>query len=130
MQKLPLCFTSGCIGGAAYGLTVWACGYYGLAHSLGVSIAPTLSPHWLYPLIVWGGIWGLAFLLPILRSNLFVKALVLSLLPSLVQLLVIYPFKTRYGIAGLGLGSLTPVLVLLFNASWAIVTATAIKLLR
>lgn len=69
-------------------------------------------------------------MLPVLRGNLFVKALALSLLPSLVQLFVIYPFKTRYGVAGLGLGVLTPLLVVLFNVTWALTTATAIKMLR
>ena len=65
-----------------------------------------ISSSWLYPRIVWGGIWGLLFILPMLDSKLLRKGSVLSLFPTAVQLFVIFPFKAGKGMAGLELGAL------------------------
>lgn len=130
MNKLMIVFAAGCIGALANSLTVWLFGDLGISHSLGVAIAPALSPHWLYPRIVWGGLWGLLFALPMLQSRLFWKGTLLSLLPTAVQLFIVFPFKAHQGIAGLDLGLLTPVLVFFFNWVWGIVTAVSIKLAK
>ena len=103
-------------------------GAYGLNAALGVKLAPTLTPAWLYPRLVWGGIWGVLFLLPILKSSWFRRGVVLSLGPTLVQLLVIFPFKAKKGYLGLELGMLTPVLVLFFNAVWGWSAAIWLKM--
>ena len=66
MKNLLICFSAGCLGGLANSFVVWQFGEQGIARLLGVSIAPTLTPAWLYPRIVWGGIWGLLFILPFL----------------------------------------------------------------
>lgn len=130
MKKLLIFFAAGCMGALANSLTVWLFGHYGISQSLGVSIAPSLSPAWLYPRIVWGGLWGLLFILPMLQSRLFLKGAILSLFPTLVQLFVVFPLKAHKGIAGLELGLLTPVLVLFFNWVWGIATAATIKLAK
>ncbi len=93
----------------------------------GVAISPSLTPSWIYPRIVWGGIWGLLFLLPFFQSKVVIKASILSLFPTAVQLFVVFPFKAHKGIAGLELGILTPIFVLLFNWVWGVVTVLAIK---
>jgi len=93
----------------------------------GVSIAPALTANWLYPRIVWGGIWGFLFLLPILDAKPFSKGAVLSLVPTMVQLFFIYPFKAKKGIAGIELGMLTPVMVFVFNWIWGVVTSLSIS---
>jgi hypothetical protein len=94
---------------------------------MGVSIAPSLTPGWLYPRIVWGGIWGLLFILPMMQSKLLLKGTILSLFPTAVQLFVIFPYKANKGMAGLDLGLYTPLFVLFFNWIWGAVTALAIK---
>lgn len=44
-----------------------------------------------------------------------------GLVPSLVQLLVIFPLSTPFGVGGVGLGAATPVFVLLFNTlGWSL----------
>jgi hypothetical protein len=53
--------------------------------------------------------------------------LLFSLGPSIVQLLIIFPFKTNQGAFGLALGDLTPGLVLFFNAIWGLVAAYLLK---
>jgi hypothetical protein len=130
MNKAFIFFTAGCIGGLANSLVVWQFGQLGINASFGVAITPNLSPAWLYPRIVWGGLWGLLFLLPLWSSRLFLKASLLSLLPSLVQLFIVFPLKANKGVAGLELGLYTPVLVLFFNWVWGIASAISIKISR
>lgn len=130
MKKLLVFFAAGCLGAFANSITVWLVGDLGITASAGVSISPTLSANWLYPRLVWGGLWGLLFILPMMQSKPLLKGTLLSLFPTLVQLLVVFPYKTRYGIAGLELGILTPAFVLFFNWVWGVVTALTIRFAR
>ena len=118
-RSLSLFFAAGALGGLANSLAVWTCGELGVTQALGVSIAPALSAAWLYPRIVWGGLWGFLFALPLAMGWLS-RGLLLSLGPSLVQLFVVFPVKAGKGALGLELGVLTPVFVLLFNAVWGV----------
>jgi hypothetical protein len=127
MKKLLIFFAAGCVGALANSITIWAFGHYGITKALDVSIAPALSLNWLYPRIVWGGIWGLLFILPMLDSKLLRKGSILSLFPTAVQLFVVFPFKAHKGMAGLELGLYTPLLVSFFNWVWGIATAITIK---
>lgn len=129
MKNLFIYFTAGCIGAVANSLVVWFFGDIGITRAAGVVIAPALSAQWLYSRIVWGGIWGLVFVLPLFRSNLVLKGSLLSLLPTIVQLLVIFPDAGK-GMGGMALGTLTPVFVLFFNWIWGVVAAAAIKIAR
>jgi hypothetical protein len=130
MKKLLICFASGCLGGLIMSLTVWLAGDSGIAASLGVKISPTLTPSWLYKQIVWGGIWGLLFLVPILNSKAFTRGTLISLFPTFVHLFFIFPYKEGKGMAGIELGLLTPVFVLVYNWIWGVVTSGTIKLSR
>ena len=127
MKKLLIFFAAGCLGALANSITVWLFGKFGITSSFGVSIAPSLTPAWLYPRLVWGGIWGLLFILPIFQSKLLVKGTILSLFPTAVQLFVVFPIQAHKGIAGIELGLFTPVLVIFFNWVWGVTTAIAIK---
>ena len=122
-KRLTVIFAAGCLGGLANSLVVWQFGAYGVTKSLGVRIAPDLSPVWLYPRLVWGGIWGLLFLLPVFRNSVLKRGLLLSLGPTIIQLFVVFPYKADQGMMGMGLGALTPLLVFVFNAIWGITVA-------
>ncbi len=122
-KRLTVIFSAGCLGGLANSLAVWLFGAYGVTKSLGVRIAPDLSPIWLYPRLVWGGIWGLLFLLPVFRNSVLKRGLLLSLGPTIIQLFVVFPYKADQGMMGMGLGALTPLLVFVFNAIWGITVA-------
>ncbi len=128
MKKLMILFAAGCLGAFANSLTVWLFGAGGITGGMGVLIAPTLSASWLYPRIVWGGIWGLIFLLPFWHDKWLLKGTFLSVFPTLVQLFIVFPFKAHKGFAGIELGLLTPAFVLFFNAVWGWVTALTLKL--
>lgn len=127
MKNILICFAAGCLGALANSLAVWLAGDLGITRSLGVSIAPALTANWLYPRIVWGGIWGLLFLMPMMDSKLFFKGSLLSLFPTIVQLFVIFPYVAKKGVAGITLGAFTPALVIVFNWIWGVVAALAIK---
>ncbi len=128
MKKILICFAAGCLGALANSVTVWLFGDLGISRQLGVAIAPHLSAGWLYPRIVWGGIWGLLFLLPLLRSKPVLQGSILSLAPTAMQLFYVFPVQAHKGIGGLDLGLLTPLLVVFFNLIWGIVTALTVKL--
>ncbi len=127
MNKILIFFAAGCIGGLANSVTVWLFGQLNITSTFGVSIAPSLTPAWLYPRLVWGGIWGLLFVLPMLQSKLLVKGTIFSLFPTAVQLFVVFPLKAHKGIAGIELGLFTPIFVIIFNWVWGVTAALAIK---
>ena len=122
-KNFTLVFAAGCFGGLLNSLAVWIFGELGITTALGVSIAPKLSAAWLYPRIVWGGIWGALFLLPLWQRTVLIKGLVYSLGPTLVQLFIVFPMKANKGAMGLDLGTLTPFFVIIFNAVWGVAAA-------
>ncbi|MFW6122709.1 MAG: hypothetical protein ACOC6L_00560 [Thermodesulfobacteriota bacterium] len=123
VKEVSLTFAAGVLGGLANSLTVWLFGLVGLNQLLGVSLAPALTPAWLYPRLVWGGLWGWLFLLRFPRLTYLSRGLVFSLGPSLVQIFLVFPLKAQKGVGGIELGYLTPLLVLFFNAVWGLTTA-------
>ena len=127
-RTLSLVFAAGCVGAVANSLVVWLFGDLGINAALGVNIAPKLTPGWLYPQIVWGGLWGSLFLLPILRRSVLARGLLYSLGPSLVMFFFVFPMKAKKGMLGVSLGNLTPVLVLFFNAVWGVTAALWLRL--
>jgi len=90
---------------------------------LGVKIAPSLTPQWLYGRIVWGGLWGILFLIPLLQQHHVIRGLVWSLGPTIIQLVIVFPAKANAGLLGLDLGVLTPLFVVFFNAVWGVTAA-------
>jgi hypothetical protein len=122
-RSLSLCFAAGAAGGLANGLALWAAG------QLGVAIAPGLTPGWLYPRLVWGGLWGALLLLPVAGGWLR-RGLLLGLAPALFQLFVVFPFWQGRGWLGVELGALTPVVVLGANAVWGVAAAGWLKVTK
>ena len=122
-KKLSLVFAAGCLGGLLNSLAVWIFGEIGITPALGVKIAPPLSAPWLYPRLVWGGIWGLLFLLPLMQKRFLYRGLIFSLGPTIVQLFIVFPMKASKGVMGFDLGLLTPLFVFVFNAIWGLTAA-------
>ena len=126
-KSIALCFSAGCMGGLANSVVVWLAGAIGITAALGVSIAPALTPGWLYPRLVWGGLWGFLFILPLLKTSPYVRGLVLSIGPTAVQLLIVFPLVANKGVFGVELGTLTPLFVVIFNAVWGLAAAAMLK---
>jgi hypothetical protein len=130
---LAVCFVAGLGGALVNSVALWLAGRLGLMALAGVALAPDLTLGWLYPRLVWGGLWGLAYFLTIgsrrTRRHWVRKGLWVSLLPTLFQLLYVFPHQPGIGLFGYGLGHLTPVFVLFFNALWGFATGVFTRLL-
>ncbi len=122
-RRLTIIFSAGAFGGLINSLALWALGELKITAAMGVKIAPNITPVWLYPRIVWGGLWGVLFLIPLFRGSSFKRGVLFSLGPTLVQLLVVFPQKAHKGLLGLDLGAMTPVIVVVLNAVWGIAAA-------
>lgn len=123
IRKLSLVFASGCFGGLLNAIVVWLFGRAEITAQFGVKLAPSLTPPYLYQRAVWGGIWGLLFVLPFFKNRPLAQGLVFSLGPTVVQLFVIFPNYLNRGMMGLELGNLTPLFVVFFNAVWGVAAA-------
>lgn len=119
LRRMTVYFSAGALGGLANALCVWFFGNAGITGSLDVAIAPALTPDMLYHRIVWGGVWGLAFLLPLAVRSPAMRGILCSLGPTFVQLFIVFPQAGR-GMMGLDLGTLTPAFVFVFNAVWGL----------
>ncbi|MBD2179629.1 hypothetical protein H6S82_11110 [Planktothrix sp. FACHB-1355] len=128
IKKVSLYLSAGAIGALVNSLVVWLSGATKLTALLGASLAPDLTPPWLYQRITWGAIWGLLFFFPIgitgnPRRSLILRGLLVSLGPILAQLFLFFPASGK-GLLGLQLGVTVPFLVICFNAVWGLVAAT------
>jgi hypothetical protein len=127
MRKISVAFSAGVFGGLVNSLAVWVFGVTKAHSILHVSIAPSWSPQWLYPRLIWGGLWSLLFITPILKGQGFMRGFWLSLAPTAAQLLYFLPYQAHKGFLGLQLGTLTPVAVLIFNLLWGISAAAWLR---
>jgi hypothetical protein len=130
MKNALVVFAAGCLGALVQCVVMWLFSRYGITHSLHVNLPGSIAPGWLYPRIVWGGLWGFLFLLPILSSSLFARSIVIALIPAGVTLFILYPFYEGKGFAGLSLGMLTPFLVLFFFWVWSFASIVTLKLAK
>ena len=128
-----VCFFAGLLGGLCSSLVLWLAGSWGLTTSVGVHITPDLNSAWLYPRLIWGGLWGLVYFLFVgsrrSRRHWIRKGIIVSLLPTAVQLFLVYPYSTDHGVLGFGLGDLTPLVELIFNGVWGFTTGLFTRLL-
>lgn len=129
---LAVCFVGGLLGALLNSLFLWLLGNWGVTAMLKVQIAPHLTPAWLYPRLVWGGLWAIPYFLsvgvPRSRRHWVRKGLYLSLLPTLYMLFVVFPYQLGKGQGGLTLGLLTPVVVLVANLVWGFFTGVFTRL--
>lgn len=122
IKAAALYYVAASIGGLAVVLTAWALGAAGVADTLGVGIKPALEPPWIYRMMVWGGLWGLIFLVPLRLGSLWLKALVFTLAPVLVALVVFVPMRGG-ALFALDKGALAPFYIYCINIPWGLATA-------
>jgi hypothetical protein len=118
LERMSVCFAAGVFGTLVSSLGLWLAGHYGWTAALGVRLAPSWDAAWIHPRLVWGGLWGLLFLPPILENSIVWRGLFLSLCPTLAQLIIFFPQAPEAGVWGAGLGTWTPLVVAAANALW------------
>jgi len=127
-RNFSLIFAAGAFGGLVKAMVAWVFGAAGLNAALGFTMAPALTPMWIYQHLVWGGIWAFLFLLP-LSGSYYLRGALFSLGQTLIQLVIIFP-KMGKGMLGLELGYMAPVLVTCFGVIWGLATAFWLKFSR
>lgn len=132
--RASMAYAAGCVGALVNSWVVWYLGSKGIPQKFGVAIAPAWSAAYLYPRLVWGGLWGLLFVLPMWQSGfwtgVFSRGILFSIVPTLFQLLYVFPYLAGKGMMGLALGKLTPVFVFLYNAVWGLCAALWLHLAK
>lgn len=123
LRSMSLTYAAGSIGGLVNSLAVWGFGVLGITTALGAKLAPQFTVGFLYAKLVWGGLWGLLFLVPLFRDCWITRGIIVSIPPTLAQLLWVFPLKLGKGWLGLDLGLTTPLFVVLFNMIWGLAAA-------
>ncbi len=127
LKKLSIAFTAGSIGGIATVLFLIIAGGTGLMSAIGITLPSFANTGFLYKQIAWGGLWGLLFALPLFGTAWVQRGLVIGLMPALATLFVFFPLGTTSsggpGVAGLGIGVMMPVLVIVANGLWGLLAS-------
>ena len=127
LRKISVAYSAGSAGALLSSLLEWALGYAGITQMLNAKNAPDLSVDWLFLRLVWGGLWGLMFLIPFFQHSYFRRGFLYSIPPALALLLIVYP-GTGMGMLGLKMGNAVPFLAVFFNMVWAICAVTWLKI--
>ena len=130
MKSSLFFYGAGSLGALLACALFWLIQFLGLGQIINMPTFPIFSEAWLYPKIIWGGLFSLCFLLPFMKTNASVKYLVFALLISLVELFVPLPFSLYKGVVGLNTGMYTFAYILIFNLAWALLTRLMLTLAR
>ncbi|MDH4226602.1 MAG: hypothetical protein OEV59_02440 [Deltaproteobacteria bacterium] len=121
LKRISVFFAAGAVGGLVNALLFWAAGMGDTKLAFGYKVSSKLSEAYLLPKIVWGGVWAMLFFLPFPKDwSTLRKGLIVSVVPSALQLFYVYPFVMDKGVLGIELGYTTPAFVLAFNAVWGL----------
>jgi len=124
LKKLPVVFSSGAFGGFIEVLTYYIFSLTGIVAIFGMPAAPGWKPEMVYRPVVWGGLWGIVFLIPFLDELYILKGIVLSILPTLAAWFIFIPGKMPVNMRP---GLMALLLIVIQNAIWGIVTVLMIK---
>ncbi len=123
---LCVCFCAGLLGALVASFIARLGANLGIQQLAEVLLPAHWSLAWLYPQLIWGGLWGLAYFAtvasPRARNHWVRKGLWASLLPTAWQLFYLFPNHTPHGALGLGLGNFTPVVFLVYYLIWGFFT--------
>ncbi len=116
-------FAAGAIGGFLQTIVIWLTSKIGVFALLQLPLSFDFNLVWFYQRITWGGLWGLLFLIPLMRNTpQWQRGLLFGLVPALASLLFFLPFKDAQGFFGLNLGVMMPVVVVAFGLVWGAIT--------
>jgi len=128
-KNLSFVCAAGCVGGLAKALAAAAFSQTGINAALGSNLAQVLSPQLIYDHVVWGGIWGLLFLIPLRQLSHVWRGVLFSLGQTALQLFFDFP-RMGQDLLGLKLGLATPFLVLFFGILWGVAAGLWLQLMQ
>ncbi len=128
LRNFALAYSAGTLGGIANYLFGVLMGSLGVMAALKINLPAGPMPLALYNKMVWGGIWGALLFLPV-GGNIFVRGFWLGLAPTLVAGLVVLPAKLNKGYFAVDISPLMPIVVILFNWVWGIVTVWSAQMM-
>ena len=121
-RRLSLAFAAGSFAAAATCLVIWLSDRYDIFDAMGIRLRSRVDWRHLPTLMVIGGAWGAASLLPGLRHPNIRSGLMWSIGPTFTVLVVAFPLKNQ-GFLGLDMGLFTPILVAALSGVWGMTTA-------
>ena len=122
IRKISVAFAGGALGGLVDSFNIWFMGKVGISDLIGLTMKPEFTAPWLYPRMVWGGIWMLLLLLPLLRKKVLLRGCLFSFPPSAMMLFFVLPGMGK-GALGLGFGMVTPIVVIGLNSIYGMVAS-------
>jgi len=126
-RRLSLAFAAGAAGGVAASFALWLASASGLAGALEVRVAPAFAAAWLLPRVLWGGVFGLLFLLPLASQRPVAQGLALSLVPSLLHFFTSLPRDAGAGVLERDPVLAAALLVVAVNAAWGVAAAAWLR---
>jgi hypothetical protein len=94
-------------------------GQTGLSDLIGITMKPEFTAPWAYQRMIWGGIWMLLLLLPVMKNRVALRGMMMSLVPSAMMLFMVLPSMGK-GMFGLGFGNPMPFVVIGLNCIYGI----------
>lgn len=129
VTRIFACLLAGAVGGMVCGVVLWGLNAAGIATFFNFSPQPVFRLQYFTPLVLFGTVWGLLFLIPGCGRWCYLRGLAFSLIPSLVVLLRVLPNR-GWGLLGLEHSPLTPLLVIVLGAVWGLSAAAWLRVDR
>jgi hypothetical protein len=85
-KRMTILFGAGVLGALAKGFVTWILATLGIPVGIWALMSSAYSPGWAYYGLVWGGLWGFLFFIPVLKRRHIDKGVLLSLVPTIIQL--------------------------------------------
>ena len=114
LQKLSLAFTAGVIGAGCLMLV--------RALIMGMPDSHLLFKQNLYRMLVWGGVWALLLVVPVLKNKWFVRGLLIAFIVIMFNFIVLMPLTGR-GLFAAHAGHVVFWSNIGFNTIWGVVAA-------
>ena len=127
--QLSMTFASGVVGAGLVLMVALLMHRFGFLADLGCRLHPSADGRYIYSRLVWGGLFGLLFCLPILSGSVWKRGLVFGLVPAAVELLVVFPLLNHAQVLGLNYGYTTPIFVVFLDVIWGLTSAGWLKMI-
>ncbi len=123
LREMALCFSAGSAGALAKSGAVWGSARFAASTGLAAHLAGAQYPSGIYARIVWSGVAGFLFLLPLVRNNWIVRGLFWGFIAAALQIVVI----PVLGHGGLHFALIPLLSVLALSCIWGLVTVLALR---